>query len=386
MNLKSALPLTVTVVAACMLFSSTMTGKPVTDRRVYNDLPEVVVETKKRNVLHMLAYVREYSTLSTYTDTIFMFREKMVDYMLPYNHKTRFKGWKTPRMLQCKSYYHITDANGLDSVSDVSDHHFSWSDWVGLPDQTALPLKLERSPACTDTIHGRYSPSEIWTKKNDCVSVAVNVLADTTNRRWVPHLSGFFEKRLDFENFKIRFDYENVLGCSVLPSDLTGYSYDIDSEGRGRNMFRFNKPDEPFFVTTHAEVYFLDREYITLKEARKWEKHQFNRDDIEIIRPVTAQKLQPEIQQLIARVDLIDSDRIRLNVEPDKKLGSGKTRAELRKNFQLGNRLLLMLKQLTGISLIKSKKNQKDNWNNYVRKKKHGNDEHKNDEHKEDED
>ena len=384
MNLKS--PLQFTACLMCALSVSTINGQPVNERRVYNDLPEVVVETRKRNVLHMLAYVREYSTLSTYTDTVFMFREKMVDFMLPYNHKTRFKGWKTPRMLQCKSYYHITNAGGLDSVSDVSDHHFSWSDWVGVPNATSLPQALENGVLCTDTIHGRYSPSEIWTKDNDRVSVSVNVLADTTSRRWVPHLSGFFEKKLDFENFKIRFDYENVLGSSVLPSDLTGYIYDIDSEGRGRNMFRFNKPDEPFFVTTHAEVYFLDREYITLKEARKWEKHEFDHDDIEIVQPVTAPELPSSIQLLMARVDLIDSDRIRLNVEPDRKLGNGKTRAELRKNFQMGNRLLLMLKQLTGISLIKSRKNQKDNWNNYVRKKKHGNDEHKNDEHKEDED
>ena len=46
------------------------------------ELPEVLVETRARKVLHMLAYVREYSTLSTYSDTVTLFREKMVDFMI----------------------------------------------------------------------------------------------------------------------------------------------------------------------------------------------------------------------------------------------------------------------------------------------------------------
>ena len=32
-------------------------------------------------------------------------------------------------------------------------------------------------------------------------------------------------------------------------------------------MFRFNKLNEPFFVSTQADVYILDKEFITIKEA-----------------------------------------------------------------------------------------------------------------------
>lgn len=39
-------------------------------------LPEVVIESRQHKLLHLLAYVREYSTLTTYTDTVFLFREK----------------------------------------------------------------------------------------------------------------------------------------------------------------------------------------------------------------------------------------------------------------------------------------------------------------------
>lgn len=64
-----------------------------------SELPEFVVKTRKHKVLHMLAYVREYSMLSTYTDTVFLFREKMVDYMLGIDRKVKFKGWILPRVL-----------------------------------------------------------------------------------------------------------------------------------------------------------------------------------------------------------------------------------------------------------------------------------------------
>ncbi len=87
------------------------------------ELSEVLVLSKKHKLLHMLAYVREYSILTTYTDTVFLFREKMVDYMLPVSG-AKFKGWSRPRVLTSRSYYQFKDSRGLDSVSDVSNHHF----------------------------------------------------------------------------------------------------------------------------------------------------------------------------------------------------------------------------------------------------------------------
>lgn len=53
-------------------------------------LSEIVVESRRHKVLHMLAYVREYSTMTSYTDTVFLFREKMVDYMLTPDGSVKF--------------------------------------------------------------------------------------------------------------------------------------------------------------------------------------------------------------------------------------------------------------------------------------------------------
>lgn len=330
-----------------------------------SELPEVIVKSSRQRLLHILAYVREYSTLATYTDTIFLFREKMVDYMLPSYNKIKFKGWTYPRVLTCKSYYRFTNYNGLDSVSDVGQHHFSWSDWIGMPPEVSIPLRIRNSQISADTLCGKYSPTEIWHKSNDQIRVDVDVLADTVSRKWVPSLANFFRRGLDYEKFKVTFNYDNVMGDSISKLDLEGYSFSIESKGRGREMFRFNKIDEPFFVSTNADVYILDKEYITVKEAKEWDKRDFDVDEIGIYEPLEAPALSLSTLNLIERVNLLDKDKIRLDFLPDHRLmGSNSGR----RNFRIGRRALFLLKQVTGITLYKSHKNFKNNWNSFRKK------------------
>lgn len=337
-----------------------------------SELPEMVVESSRHRVLHILAYVREYSTLSTYTDTIFLFREKMVDYMLPSDNKVKFDGWSSPRVLTCKSYYRFTNNNGLDSVSDTSQHHFTWSDWIAIPPEVSMPMRIKSSRISADTLFGKYNPTEIWRRNNDRIRIDIDVLADTISRKWVPKLAYFFRRGLDYNKFKVSFNYDNIEGNSLSGFDLDGYSFTIESKGRGREMFRFNKINEPFFVSTNAEVYILDKEHITVKEAKKWEKRDFDVDEIGIYEPMDAPQLSAAILDLVERVDLLDKHKIRLDFIPDHRLmGSNSGR----RNLRIGRRALLLLKQATGITFFKSHKNFNNNWAKFrkeqIRKNSH---------------
>lgn len=327
-----------------------------------SELPEVVVESRRRRVLHILAYVREYSTLTTYTDSVFLFREKMVDFMLPFDDKSKFRGWSTPRILTCKSYYRFTNEDGLDSVSDASNYHFSWSDWIGLAPKMSLPTKLRNTKVATDTLHGKYSPTEIWNRINDRLTINIDVLSDTTSRKWVPNIAGFFRQNLDFDKFKVTYNYNNIVGDTVTILDLTGYSFDIESRGRGHEMFRFNKLNEPFFVSTTAEVYILDQEFISVKEAKKWDERDFDIDEIGIYEPLEAPELSSSTLSLIDRVSRIDKDSIRLDFQPDHRMISNNLG---RGNFKIGRRALFLLKQVTGVTLYKSHKNFNKNWDSF---------------------
>lgn len=325
------------------------------------ELPEFVVESRQRKMLHILAYVREYSTLSSYTDTVSLFREKMVDYMLPMEPSTGFKGWSTPRILKSQSYYRFTDAQGLDSVSDRCNHHFSWADWVGIPRSVRLPGQLQGMESGTVALHGKYSPTELWIKDSGRLTIDVDVLADTTSRKWVPALSMFFRNDVDFERFAIRLNYDNATDSAVSPIDLTGYSFNIESNGRGHPMFKFNRVDEPFFVNTYAEVYLTDKEFITVKEAKKWDRLQSgNMDGLAIYEPAEAPELQPAVRYLIERVNDMNHDAARLSLTPDRHLAGRSV-----KKLNVGRAVLKRLKGLVGIDRIAARRKWNRQWKEF---------------------
>lgn len=317
-------------------------------------LPEIVIQPKKHTHLHLLAYVREYSTLSTLTDTVTLFREKMVDFLTPLSSKNKIKGWHTPRVLTARSFYRFTDSAGLDSVSDRCSHHFSWTDWVGMPPVSHLPSELVDKENGSFTLSGKYSVTELWNKNDDRVSVEIDVLADTTSRKWVANLQSFFHKDTDFESFKIHYNFEPVMDNLVSDVNLKGYSFNIESKGRGRGMFMFNRRDEPFYVSTYCEVYIIDKEYIEAAEAKKWSQLHEKGCDIALLVPVEAPPLQASVQSLISRVNNLDHNSVRLATRPD--ISSIGYRAE---PVSIGKSVLQRLKSMVGIDhLIANRK-----WN-----------------------
>ena len=125
-------------------------------------------------------------------------------------------------------------------------------------------------------------------------------------------------------------------------------------------MFMFNRIGEPFFVSTYAEVYMLDKEYITVKEAKKWDARKFDMSEIGIFEPPEAPALQSSIQELVDRVNNIDIDMVRLDIVPDQNLVSknfGKKRSH-----NIGRRVLALLKDVTGISGRKMNRNLNRQW------------------------
>lgn len=284
-------------------------------------LPEVSITPSKRNMLHIMAYVREYSTLASYSDTITMFREKMVDFMVPCGSRPKFKGWLKPRILNSKSYYRFSDYMGLDSVSDRCDHYFSWSDHIGVVAQATLPKRFRQPSVMADTLKGKYVDAEIWSRGNDRISVQIDGLASEDSRKWYPGLDAYFSDRvIDFEKFNLNYIFVDNQSNHLTPADIIGYSYNINSRYRGRNMFMFGRHDEPFFVTTYTEVYLVDRGYLSEREARQWLGRRFYEGDFEIVRPATAPALGSATLSLIERVEAIDHTAARLSIVPDRRL------------------------------------------------------------------
>lgn len=326
----------------------------------------MTVESRRKKMLHILAYAREYSTLATYTDTVSLFREKMVDFMIPDGNSSGHKGWRRPRVITSRSYYRFTDALGLDSVSDRCNHHFTWSDWIGIPPTFTLRSRLTDGTAATDTVNGKYSAAEIWTRGGDRLSIDIDVLADTAARRWTPALAPFMSRdNISFEQMRLRLNYSNPDGSDVSAEDLTGYSFNIETRGRGHRMFKFNRNDEPFFVTTYTEVYVLDKEYIPLSEAGKWEKINTGDAGIEICRAPGAPELQPSVTSLIARVGNIDHENVRKAIVPDPWLAG----IDLHARPNIGREVIKRLKGMFGIDYINASRKHRRQWKEFKKER-----------------
>lgn len=307
--------------AAAALAVAAAAGGAMTARETRN-LPEVVVKSRDRQVLHLLGYVREYSSAASEYDTVTLFREKMVDFMIPSKKVSGFKGWNYPRVLAVRSCYRFSNFEGLDSVSDRFRHHFSWSDWVGICRDLEVPGRIldysERE--VSDTVFGRFSPSSVWRRTGDDLYVDIDVLSDTLNRRLVPELVSFMREGTEFTCLDIGYEFSSANGSSALPDDLMKFTFDIVSNGMGRGFQRIFQTKDPIVIRTYATVYIIDREYITKSEAKKWEKNPPRGEDLGICVPPEAPALDPATKRLVDRVEAIDISAIRLGEEPDPRL------------------------------------------------------------------
>ena len=284
------------------------------------ELDEVTVTTHRHSVLHTIGYVREFSELTTYSDTVFMFREKWVDFMTPGANTKNYIGWHLPRVLSSKSYYRFTNSAGLDSVSDSFNHHFSWSDWVRIPSRIRIPKPILNEAEATDTVFGPNRPTEIWRRYADGIDLSVNVLAAAESRRWVNGLDDFFARGVDFERFDVRYLFKAVSGETVWENNLEAMTFNIESNGRGMNVFRVNRLQEPYSVKTYTELYVANREQLSVSEARKRERNRPELAYLESLKSYEIGDLDPKILALIERVEGIDHNALRMQFKPDENL------------------------------------------------------------------
>lgn len=290
------------------------------------ELPEVKVSTKHRPILHLTGYIRELSKMISSADTLTLYREKWVDFMIPTGKARHYQGWTDPRLLKTKSYYKWTDPFGHDSVSDRVSHHFSWSDWVSLPRRVNFPESITGNRLGDFTVMGRDSIAELWRKDSAGVSVTVNVLADSLKRLWTPRLAGPMWRNHDFKRMVMDFRFSDTDTFSVKPQNLDRMSCRIESMGRGHDMFRFArwKEDNYLYVSTYFDLTITDREYLTVKDARRKEKNQeLAIQDAMLIFESERVPRDSIITDLIARVNAIDHDSRRLGMEIDTRVGNG---------------------------------------------------------------
>lgn len=281
------------------------------------DLAEVEIVARKLEVLQIQGYLREYSTLTTSGGNVTLFREKAVDFMVPSNEVKSFKGWLYPRVLSSRSYYHFTDSEGLDSVSNTYSMHFSWSDWVGIFKERELPDLLKDHTRVTDTVMGKYTPSQIWNRKGERIALDIDVLAREENLSWTPRMAPFMTDGNDFTRFSLKYQFDDVTSDHISADNISMISYNIESSRSGRDMHSLSYRKQPLYVNTYAELYITDRRYISVADAKRAEKNPAIDEYAMLKAPDIAPALPQSTVALINRVNNIDHDTRRRDAEAD---------------------------------------------------------------------
>lgn len=111
-------------------------------------------------------------------------------------------------------------------------------------------------------------------------------------------------------------------------------------------------------------MYIIDREYVTVKEAKKIERHKFGKDEVDFTLPADAPDLDRATAILIHRVNNIDQEIVRTHLTADHRYVNPHP---AKNRTGLGYRALDLLKNLFGISQYKMNKHNREHWNDFRR-------------------
>lgn len=260
-------------------------------------LPEVIVKSRRKdaNVMHISGIIREYSYLQRRFDTVFMYRDKAVDFMIPLPTVKKFAGWKVARPLRTDTYYQFFDYNGMDSVSDKYYINFSLGNRLAIPGEANVA-------GCT----------------RDSLAVSVCLTDDKNAECWQPGVSSFFQRNKSISRFDVRYLFEDVDGMSrILPVYLSGATYTLESNGPLEGTRLPGLVNKSFQVNTRCELYITGRRFLTVKEARKYQSQPSLALEHCDFSTAGLPHLSPHIRDLIARVKAIDHLNLRTGQVPD---------------------------------------------------------------------
>ncbi|MDE6305395.1 MAG: hypothetical protein K2L90_02275 [Muribaculaceae bacterium] len=104
--------------------------------------------------------------------------------------------------------------------------------------------------------------------------VDVDVLSDTTGQKWLPNLSAILHSHTDFDRISLKYTFNDIDKSTLLADNIARMSFNIESKGRGLNLFMVFPKYEPYYVNTYAELYITDKKYISIAQARKLEQNR----------------------------------------------------------------------------------------------------------------
>lgn len=233
------------------------------------------VEVKKQvDGVTVLCYAREYGSAIA-GDTINVFTEYMVDYLLPLGKAKGFKSRNHPRILRRRSVGRVARADGTDSIGrDMENIMLSWLDVTDI-DKNGFtePQSLRDCKTGSDSLKERKFQT-FYRKTPVSLTRTRDYLSDKKGHTWSPWF---------FKLFGVTMDITTMWESSVYPISESGeyhsfhfstWSYAIGALGKGKWLKKAFRTDSPIRMNSLIEIYPVRYEFISAEESKDLKKEK----------------------------------------------------------------------------------------------------------------
>lgn len=264
------------------------------------ELDELFVSTEKKDILKQTFYAREYFSMATSKDTITFFNEHLADRYLPLNSKAKLNVESNLRINSSNCYTHF-QIEEQDSISfSTEPSALSLLTFFNMDDES---IKVPKSFLNSEEMPKFYeekgkSGSNLILKQNDKSFLYIeDILALKKNHSWTPlplKLLGF---TLVINQFYTKQTFIPNNTGKYHPVDLTEANYVMEALGTGKRFMKKLESTKPIKIFTMVEFYIIDRNYVSVEEAKNELKKKGDR--VEIVAPDNVPELNEATKKLI---------------------------------------------------------------------------------------
>lgn len=271
------------------------------------ELSEVIVTPGNHPLLHLTGYMREYASSFGSADSLTIYHEGIVDFLIPIED-TKIKGWKKPRILAENNYMRHTDSKGVDSVSNKVDDLYLWASYATIFPSSKNLIKLPSdligvSGSVSKAVENKDKSRTNWQKNGDMIRLNHDVMTRYKNHTYSPSVFKLLGATIDITEATGSYVFKNSDGDNQLrPWELCQISRSMKMTGRGKMWKWAADSKAPVDMNSYIEIYVTDMEYLTEAEAKDLKKNPpaISRD--QIVAPAGAPALHPGIQNIVNRV------------------------------------------------------------------------------------
>lgn len=239
------------------------------------ELQDLEVSSADRNVVRLVFFVRQYTSLTGDTKQITQVSESMVDFFIPIRKAHKIDGIAELRVLYQRSASHTTWADGRDSLHCPASEDLSFLNSLVTIDSTQVPepegfALIPYDSIATDTLWSKHVyPQRIVRRTPAGYFMTLDALAKRKDHRFSPWYFKLLGLTVDINELMATYVFAPTTRSMHRRDELTAMGYSLQIDCRGKWFKRAMGSDSPVDMRSWAEFYLVDRTYLPDSEARE---------------------------------------------------------------------------------------------------------------------